>query len=377
MTPAHVVARARPDGPLCPPGWDDTVRGTPDADVTQLSGWARLRALAGHRAEHLPGPAGADGPAGVMVLSRRIPLLGPAAYVSGGPVVAPAGADRAAQVAALADALAGYARRRAAMLVVQPPYGADDVSAALRERGFRPATTTVAPAASVRVDLTRDEAALRAGLSKRLRTWTNRWAERGVTVRTATGDDLAAVARLLAGTARRQGFRAVGEGYLRALCAELVAHGDAVIRIGEAGGVPAAVDVLTVCGGSATVRFVGSDLSGPAGALNVTAAVRWDSMLWARAAGLRWFDLGGVRPQTAAAIGSGPALCRDEVADVDRAKLRYGGELHRRPPAVELVPGRVVRTVYDGVRSSRRGRDALSRAAALVRAGVGGGSAGQ
>ncbi|MDQ3641357.1 MAG: hypothetical protein M3450_07815, partial [Actinomycetota bacterium] len=170
--------------------WDDLVAAHPLADVTQLSAWTRIRALAGYRAVHVLVRDGNGLVGGAQVLVRRLRGLGLFGYVPYGPVVSPAVEDPDRVHDTLADALADLGRRRFRMLFVQPPEGAEPASRALLGRGFRHSDADVAPAASLHVDLRQDEAALRAGLSKRLRTWTNSWEERGVGVRLGEEEDL-------------------------------------------------------------------------------------------------------------------------------------------------------------------------------------------
>ncbi|MDT7686987.1 MAG: hypothetical protein QOG57_7297, partial [Pseudonocardiales bacterium] len=150
--------------------WDRLVAETKESDVTQLSGWAAVRRTVGYGPLYVFAWQSDVLVGGAQVLVRRVPLLGRIGYVSYGPIVA-AAASRAAVVAALADALEGLGRTRLCALFVQPVEG-DDVSAALLARGFRDSMAGVAPAATVRIDLSATEEELRAGLSKRIRRWT-------------------------------------------------------------------------------------------------------------------------------------------------------------------------------------------------------------
>lgn len=73
-----------------------------------------------------------------------------------------------------------------------------DISFELLSCGFRPSYAEVAPSGSLRIDLRIDEAALRHGLTKRLRTWANQWQARGVTVHRSTEEDLGLLSDSLA-----------------------------------------------------------------------------------------------------------------------------------------------------------------------------------
>lgn len=352
--------------------WDHVVDGVAGSDVAQMSGWARLRRLAGFDALHLLVREDGRIVGGAQVLHRRIPLFGRIGYVPYGPVVGVTGERRAAVRRAVCAGLAGLADDHFRMLFVQPGLGDDDVAHELRRHGMRPSAAQVAPPASARIDLTRDVEALRRGLSSRLQRWTRRWAERGVTVRRATAQDVPTVARLLADTGRHQGFAAFSAEYLCALDHHLGRTGHAVTFLGEVDGRPAAVDVLTIAGGVAKARLVGLDRAGPAAALSVPAAVRWEAMLWAKAEGHHWFDVGGFGRASADAVLDDPHVDVQALPGPDRYKLRLGAVPFRYPTAVERIPSRTVRAAYDAVARSDRGRRGLDAARRRLRGGAAG-----
>ncbi len=350
--------------------WARLVSDTAGSDVAQLPAWAGLRSGVGftgrwvlvHRGHQLVG--------GAQVLERRVPVVGRLGYLPYGPVVAAECADDPSVLAAVCDALAELGRRRLRMLFVQPPTGAESVSPALSARGFRPSDAAVAPAATLRLDLSRDLDELRSGLAKRLRTWTNRWTARGVTVRLGTAADVSLLAEMVADSGRHQGFAAVSEEYLHTLHRQLtVPHSvcDAVLFVGEVDGTPAAVALFTRCAGVLTLRFAGMSRSEATGKLNVPAAVQWSAVQWAKRAGLRWFDFGGISTEAADVLAvDGP---RDGIRGVDRFKASFGGQLYRYPPAVELISASPLRLGYDLSRRWSAGRRAVELAKRLMRTG--------
>ncbi|HEY2207629.1 MAG TPA: peptidoglycan bridge formation glycyltransferase FemA/FemB family protein [Pseudonocardia sp.] len=352
--------------------WSLLVARAEGGDVAQLPGWATLRAGAGFTARYVLVHAGTELLGGAQLLERRLPLLGRVGYLPYGPVLASRLGTLPALHAAVSDALCGaldtLARGHLRALFVQPPTGGDSVTQGLLERGFRPSDAGAAPGASLRLDLRKDVAELRSGLSKRLRTWTNRWAARGVTVRQGTDADLPLLADLIGRSGEHQGFSGASEPYLRTMLAELADPevGQAVFFVGEQDGEPVAASLFTRCAGTLTLRFAGMDRE-RANRCNVPAAVHWHAIGYAREAGLRWYDFGGISSETAHALAAGGG--RDEVRGVDRFKAGFGGELHHYPAAVELLPGPLLRAGYDLSRRTSMGRNAVEWAKRALRTG--------
>lgn len=362
-TSTVVVERVAAPGPDTGAEWDRLVARTPGTDVTQLSVWARVRA--GQRFVPLHLLARRDGVlvGGALVLTRRVRGFGSLGYVPYGPV---AGFDdgRAEVVAALADALASLRLR---MLFVQPPEGAEDVSGALVDRGFRRSAAEIAPTGSMRIDLGTDEAALRAALSRRLRYWTNRWPDRGVTVRLGDERDVPLLVDLMGTAAAARGYpRPPRLDYVTTLYAELARTGNVALFVGEVHGVPVSADLVTVCGDTVRGKLCGFDRDGDGRRLSVPAAARWEIIRWARRSGHRFVDFGGLSEATLCGATAGT---RDDESwpSADRAKMAFGGTAYRYPAPVELIRPWPLRWAYDTAGRSAVGRALVARARIVLR----------
>lgn len=347
--------------------WDKLVSDVPGGDVTQLSGWARVRAAVGYRALYLLAHRGGELVGGAQLLLRRIPLLGEIGYVSYGPLVAE-GVSRELVVPALVEALDKLARTKLRALFVQPVHG-DDVSAQLLARGFRRSTAGVAPACTVRLDLSQSEDELRAGLSKRIRRWTGKWERSGVRVRRGGPSDIGVLSGLIAQTAAHQGFSELSEDYVRNLYQEFAPSGHAEIFVGEVDGTPVAAELFTACGGVLRCRLTGLDRSSPAIRLSVTSALDWEALRWAKANGFAEFDLGGLSPAGAAVVER-EGFSSSSLEGPDRFKVGFGGRLHRYPQAVELISSPVLRITYDKLRSASFGRTVVDWVRTFMRQGL-------
>jgi lipid II:glycine glycyltransferase (peptidoglycan interpeptide bridge formation enzyme) len=346
---------------------------TPGTDVTQLSIWAGLRARVGFRPLYLLAYRGTELVGGAQILTRRMPVLGAVfslGYLPYGPLVAPDVAAADGVRRALVDALAVLGRQRLQILFIQPSEGDHDTSSELLQHGFRPSSAGIAPGGSIRIDLTADLAEIRSRFGKRLKSWTNRWESRGVTVRAGDERDVALLAELMATSAEHQGYTPLPLDYMTALYRELAATGHAVLFVGEVNGVPVAADLMTGCGEMVRGRLSGFDRSGEAMRLSVPAAIRWEMIKWAKAQGYRWFDFGGLRPETLDALLDDHDRSTDTLPAADQPKVTFGGTAFRYPTPVEMIRPAALRTAYDLAWRSAAGRRLFSEVQSLLRRGA-------
>jgi hypothetical protein len=302
---------------------------------------------------------------GAQILVRRVPVLGAFGYLPYGPLVAPEAAERGEVGRALADALATLCRRRLRILFVQPPEGAEDMSRGLLERGFRPSSAGIAPAGSIRIDLTEELSAIRSRFGRRLRSWPNRWPARGVTVRAGDEHDIPLLAELMETSAHHQGYTPLPLDYIVTLYRDLAATGHAALFVGEVHGRPVAADLVTGCGNMLRGRLSGFARDEEAVRLSVPAAVRWEILQWGKAKGYRWLDFGGLRPETLDALLSGNQ--DSEWPTADQPKVTFGGTAFRYPVPVELIRPAPVRIAYDLAAQSPTGQRLFANAKSALR----------
>lgn len=350
------------------PGWDRLVQCCPGTDVTQLSAWARVRSQVGFTPLYLFAERGGQLVGGAQILVRTLPVVGRVGYLSYGPLVATDAPDPVAVHAALVDALDHVGRRMSGGLFVQPSEGAFAVSADLFVRGFHRSTAGIAPAGSVRIDLHESLDAIRARFGRRLRSWTNRWPDRGVVVRRGDERDVPLLCALMEHTAAAQRHTPPPSGYVETLYRELAPE-HAAIFVGELDGVPLAADLVTRCGELVRGRLSGFDRSGAAAKVSLPAAVRWQILQWAKEEGCRWLDFGGLTERTLDILLTGGERPDEGWPLADQPKLTYGGTAFRYPPAVELISSPLLRVGFGLAQHSPSGRRTLALGALLMRNG--------
>ncbi|MGQ0777591.1 MAG: lipid II:glycine glycyltransferase FemX [Pseudonocardiales bacterium] len=378
MENAVVVSVGLDPGPEVLRAWDGLVDRTPGTDVTQFSTWARLRRQVGFTPLYVLAHHGGELVGGAQILSRRMPALGAVGYLPYGPIVASDAPDGVTW--ALADALTGLRRRRLRMLFVQPPEGAEAMSDELLRRGFRPSSSGIAPTGSIRIDLTADLAEIRSRFGKRLKSWTNRWPSRGVTVRVGDERDVVLLVDLMATSSQHQGYQPLPAKYVATLYRELAATDHAALFVGEVDGVPVAADLVTRCGGMVRGRLSGFDRREETARLSVPAAVRWEILQWAKGRGYHWLDFGGLHPKTLDALldstnrdgpnrdGPNRNGANRNGADPggetwptsDQPKVTFGGTPYRYPTPVEMIKPAPLRMAYDLAWRSAAGRRGIT-----------------
>ena len=356
-----IIVSPNPD-PKVLRAWDRLVNSAAGSDVTQLTAWARLRGRVGYAPLYLLALQAGELVGGAQILHRPVPVLGSVGYLPYGPVISPAVADRSGICRELGDGLETVARHRLRMLFVQPPEGTEDLSRELLRRGFRTSSAGIAPAGSVRIDLTATEDEIRRRFARRLRSWPNKWAARGVTVRLGDRRDVPLLATLMTHSAQHQDYQPLPLDYLEAMYSELAAAGQAALFVGEVHGKPVAADLVTGCGAMVRGRLAGFDRTGEAGRLSVPAAIRWEIIRWAKAHGYQWYDLGGLHAQTLRDLLTGQCQHSDNWPSSDQTKVAFGGSPYRYPSAVEMINSAPVRIVYDLSRRSAGGRRLVARA---------------
>jgi lipid II:glycine glycyltransferase (peptidoglycan interpeptide bridge formation enzyme) len=369
LDPAVVVTVSSEPGPSVLREWDRFVDTVSGSDVAQLSAWARIREGAGFRPLYLLARLDGQLVGGALVLERRLLVVGRIGYVSNGPLVSPA-APRQLVVDSLLPAVEALARTRLRALFVQPPVDSRDVSAGLRERGFRHSAAGIAPAASIRVDLRRDIEDLRGRLTKANRRRTRQWAQRGVAVRQASSDDAGLLADLLARTAEYQQFEPLSLDYIQTLYRELDADRHAAAFVAELEGAPAAALLCTRCDGTVKQRISGMVRSEDARKGGVSAATVWHAMLWAKSHGYDTYDFGGLRVDAARLLLAGDGEPGAELTGAEQFKTSFGGEVFLYPEQVELISSPLLRLAYDVSRRTRIGGRVIKVGKQALRGGA-------
>jgi lipid II:glycine glycyltransferase (peptidoglycan interpeptide bridge formation enzyme) len=305
-----------------PEQWDRFVAAMPGGDLVQTSVWAKAKCLLGletcrfllRNRDRIIG--------GAQIVLKRFGPLGAVGYIARGPLIAN---HRVADVGLLVDYIEREARARCIRhLIVQPPRGGESMIAELERRGYAPDAPAVAPAATLQIDLTRSVDQVLASFSGNRRTQLRRSQREGVEIRTGNRSDLDAFVALHRATARRQRFQAMSDAYLRHHWDMLHTRGAVQLFLACHRGQPLAGKLVTLFRDTVSSRLNG--WTGDHPKLHAALACHWGTMVWAKAQGFRYYDLGGIDRRYAELLSAGQPIPEAMLRSADGFKASLGAE---------------------------------------------------
>jgi hypothetical protein len=242
------------------------------------------------------------------------------ASIPRGPLVFAPGSSEA--VAVVREIVASARRCGVRVLVIQPPEGAPALDEAMTQIGFRPGVPSVAPEATIHLDLKRSDEELLSAMSTMRRRNLRKALRSGLEVR--QDDDIELFHHLHTATAQRQGFVPTTRENLRAQWDLLARRANCTMFIARYQGVAAAGIWATRFAGTVTFKLAGWDASSPAPP-HASDAVHWAAIHWARTNGDRRYDFGGFDRRSAECLVSGRSMPDDFHQSPGFYKLGFGG----------------------------------------------------
>jgi hypothetical protein len=342
--------------------WDAFVEAAPGGDLVQTSAWARSKRAVGLDARLVVVHDDRGRIAGgAHIVAKRIAPGVAAGSVARGPLARDAHAAEEVVARLVDEARAAGIR----LLIAQPPAGGEDVERALAARGFETGCPTVAPEATILLDMTRADDELLADMSTMRR---RNLRKRDLAALEITAEeDVELFARLHAATASRQGFTPLGVEALRAQWSALAPSGRCAMLIARYRGVAVSGIWLTSFRAVTTFKIAGWDAaaSESVGApRHANEALHWCAARWSRTWGSRLFDLGGLDRRTAELILAGDELPDDFRRTPAYFKQGFGGSLVLLPRARWTTVGAGAGSVRPALRrvlASDRARRAMAR----------------
>jgi lipid II:glycine glycyltransferase (peptidoglycan interpeptide bridge formation enzyme) len=302
------------------PAWDGLVEET-GGDLAQTTLWAASRQGLGFRAYHITiATAGQELLGGCLIYVKRVAPACWVASIPRGPLVL---APESTAASAVVREIVAWARREGVrVLIIQPPEATPVLDEAMTEMGFRPGVPSVAPEATIRLDLRRSDEELLSSMSAMRRRNVRKALRSGLEV--CQDDDIELFHRLHVATARRQGFVPATRENLQTQWDLLAPYANCTMFIARYHGVAAAGIWATRFAGTVTFKLAGWDASSAAPP-HASDAVHWAAIQWARTNGDRIYDLGGFDRRGAECLVNGRPMSDDFHRSPSFYKLSFGG----------------------------------------------------
>jgi peptidoglycan pentaglycine glycine transferase (the first glycine) len=325
--------------------WDDFLEQVPGGLYAQASCWGRARASIGwHPARLVISEAGRV-VAGVQMEMRALPVGGKIGLVRKGPILGEDSPDLARLV--VDEMMAMGKSRGVRYLVVEPPRGSDRVVEELARVGFRHAEFNILDtqqAARVIVDLWPDLDQMLAAMHPKRRQQIRSAGRRGVTVRRGSHADLPVFDRLKDAHSSRLGYTRRERAYYAELWQALAPRRHVELFIAEHGGEPISAELVIPFGD--TCHLLEVAWGGEHPELRPNEILEWEIYKWAKFAGYRYADLGGLETHVAEAVLSGRKDSIDPRYGASLFKLSFGGQVVVAPAFVDYVYNPILRLAY-------------------------------
>ncbi len=327
------------DAPL-DPLWDEFVEATPGGDHVQSSGWAETKRVQGLETSRVVVERNRQIVAGAQILVKPMSIAGGIGYVPRGPVVSPGETELAGLVVETLQDLAR--RRRIRHLVVQPGQHGDWIADRLPACGFRPSALSVAPTATVLIDLSAGLDQILESLGKAVRKHVRRGRREGVRIREGSAQDVGIFYALMSTTSARHGFTLYSREYFEAMWRALRPHGHIRLFFAEHQDQVVSAHLVVPFGD----RFLSKAAawSGTHASLYPNDLLEWHLIEWAKARGFRYYDMEGIERATAEHMLSDPSTRPTRTADA--FKLKFGGDIVLLPTAFDYFPSPLVANTY-------------------------------
>ena len=331
------------------PAWDALVEAT-GGDLAQTTLWAVSRQRLGFRAYRITiTTAGQELLGGCLMYVKRVAPAWWVASIPRGPLVFTLGSSAASAV--MQEIVAAAGRGGVRVLIIQPPEAAPALDEATAEIGFRLGVPSIAPEATIRLDLRRSDEELLSSMSAMRRRNLRKALRSGLEV--SQDDDIDLFHRLHVATAQRQGFVPATRENLQAQWDLLAPHASCTMFIARYHGVAAAGIWVTRFAGTVTFKLPGWDASSPAPP-HASDAVHWAAIQWARANGDRTYDFGGFDRRSAECLVSRRPMPDDFHLSPNFYKLSFGGSavllplarFRLLPKIADLALGRAVQSLF-------------------------------
>jgi len=331
------------------PDWDEFIEKSSNGFHVQASYWAQLKSINGYKAIRIIVKLDDQIVGGMQILMHKLALSGNIGYLTKGPVLDDTSDLKLTNL--LFKTLLQTAKRyRIICLVVQPGKKNNFLDSKLQECAVKSISLSTAPRATFLVDLSQSNEELLSNMRKKTRQNVRVGLRRGIKVREGTVADLHTFYSLYKSGSDRNNFVPFRKKYLFELWKILKSKEMIKLFIAEFEGKN--ISALIVFLFRDTVYGSLSAWSGHYSNLQPNEALEWNTILWAKTHGFRYYDLCGIEIEAAIARLKGELLPENIKKSATFYKIGFGGEIQIFPQNYVYIYNSILRMIFKLIESN-------------------------
>ena len=326
--------------------WDAFLQKASAGHHVQSSAWAETKALLGWKVVRLTVSKGQSIIAGVQMLVSDKRWVGKLAFASKGPVFLQE--DEALEHFLLKELQKCIRNNGIRYFALQTPQTSKRFDNILRKMAFKESETSLAPTATVIIDLRAREEELLSKMRKKTRQYIKKGYREGIQVREGRFEDISRFYGLLELSAQRIGFQPYSQSYYQTMWQAFKkrekVQKQITLLLAELEG--ELITALLVIGFNQTAVTKTIGWSGLHASCRPNEAVYWAAVQWAKAQGYHFIDLEGIKEEAADSLLKGKPLSDAMRHTPSFFKIGFGGEIKKLPPAYEYIPNSLFKWGY-------------------------------
>ncbi len=343
--------------------WDTFVAQVPGGHHLQTSLWGQVKTFSGWSSARVIISEGETIIAGAQLLIKSLPLIGSIAYIPKGPLFSSAEPGLRNLVTTSLFNLIN--KHRMAYIIIQPPIDDTELSGQLLNYGFQQSKNSVAPTATVILDLSLSLDDILEQMKPKTRYNISIGQRKGVNVREGNENDLSIFHHLMVATGQRNKFPPEPEEYFRLMWKLLYKQGYVRLFLVEYEGEVLSTILIIPFGD--TVIYKRGAWSGAHGNLHPNEVMHWEVIKWVKSHGYRFYDLEGIDPRIARSIVHKDSSANNSITGAASFKIGFGGKVTLFPEAYDYLPNPALRYTYTKIFPKMSSALALSGAYQYIR----------
>ena len=303
--------------------WDDFLNAIEGNNHVQSSMWAQLKQKNEQYVRRICAKKEGKIVGGIQSLVQKVKFNKKVAYIANGPVYDHKMDD--VGVFLLDTMVKKLISEKIDCIIIQPQQIDENITTFFSKNKFFRSPMELSPAATSLVDLTLDQEILLARMKRKTRYNVKLSSKKGIKVREGNQKDLAEFYRIMKISSENKKYNIFDYDYYNEIWDIFSPKENVKLLFAEYNGKLLVAQLSIVFGDRVVNKFTG--WTGEEGKRKPNEATMWNTILWAKSHGYRFFDLGGLTYSTGAKILQEGKTESQKTDPVDNFKLGFGGDV--------------------------------------------------